>query len=128
MIIGIFLAKGNFVVKLESSDTSAIGYHIRMLANISFRTYDMLNAFSRTLEMYGIQHNKYGSAIRLGRVGATKVMEMVPESLLHLNPKLSMFRTVSDIVEKKGHRTLEGLNQIIEILYGENNGINNNEH
>ena len=66
MVIGIFLAKGNFIAKIEPSETTAIGYHIRMQANISFRTYDMQKAFSRALNMYGMPHSLQGSLVRLG--------------------------------------------------------------
>ena len=128
MLVGIFLAKGNFIVKLEPSETTLIGYQTRMKSNISFRTYDMLYAFSRTLEMYGIAHSLQGSLVRLGKESSVKVMKMIPETLHYLNPKLSTFKMVWDIVENKEHKTLKGLNQIIKILYGENNGTDNNEH
>ena len=50
------------------------------------------------------------------------------DTLHYLNPKLTTFKMVMDLVEDKEHKTLEGLNKIIEILYGENNGTNNNEY
>jgi len=128
MVIGIFLAKGNFIVKLEPSETTAIGYHIRMNANLSFRTYEMQSAFSRTLSMHDIPHSLQGSLVRLGKKSATKVAGMIPDTLHYLNPKLTTFKMVLDLVENKEHKTLEGLNRIIEILYGENNGTNNNEY
>ena len=129
MVLGIFLAKGNFVVKIEASETAAIGYRIMMQANVSFRTKEMLTAFSRTLEMLNIQHHQYhASGLRLGKKSAATVMKMIPETLHYLNPKLSTFKMVWDIVENKEHKTLRGLNRVIEILYGENNGINNNEY
>ena len=108
--------------------TTYIGYHIRMAANISFRTYNMQSAFSRTLEMHDVAHSLQGSLVRLGKKSAAKVAQMIPETLHYLNPKLSTFKMVWDIVENKEHKTLKGLNQIIKILYGENNGTNNNEH
>ena len=128
MLAGIFLAKGNFIVKLEPSETTAIGYHIRMAANISFRTYEMQSAFSRTLEMHDVAHSLQGSLVRLGKNSAAKVVQMIPETLHYLNPKLTTFKMVWDIVENKEHKTLQGLNKIIKILYGENNGTDNNEH
>tara|TARA_R100000388_G_scaffold30547_3_gene23902 strand:+ start:164 stop:568 length:405 start_codon:yes stop_codon:yes gene_type:complete len=129
MVLGIFLAKGNFVVKIEASETAAIGYQIMMQANVSFRTKEMLTAFSRTLGMLNIQHHQYHkSGLRLGKKSAATVMKMIPETLHYLNPKLSTFKMVWDIVENKEHKTLRGLNRVIEILYGENNGINNDEY
>lgn len=128
MIIGLFLAKGNFLAKIEPSETALIGYHIRLNANISLRTYDMQSAFSRTLKMYGVKHSIHGGLVRLGKESAGKIMKMIPETLHYLNPKLTTFKMVWDIVENKEHKTLQGLNQIIEILYGENNGTNNNEY
>ena len=128
MVIGIFLAKGNFIAKIEPSETTAIGYHIRMQANISFRTYDMQKAFSRALNMYGMPHSLQGSLVRLGKKSAFIAAELIPDTLHYLNPKLTTFKMVMDLVEDKEHKTLEGLNKIIEILYGENNGTNNNEY
>ena len=124
MLIGIFLAKGNFIVKMELSETSAIGYHIRLQSNVSLRTYEMQEAVSRTLTMYGVKHSTQGSQIRLAKNSSVKIMEMIPRTLHYLNPKLSTFKMVWDLVEDKQHKTLEGLNKIIKILYGENNEHN----
>ena len=124
MLIGIFLAKGNFIVKMELSETSAIGYHIRLQANVSLRTFEMQEAVSRTLTMYGVKHSTQGSQIRLAKNSSVKIMEMIPRTLHYLNPKLSTFKMVWDLVEDKQHKTLEGLNNIIKILYGEDNEHN----
>jgi hypothetical protein len=124
MLIGIFLAKGNFLAKIELSETTTIGYHIRLESNISLRTKEMKEALSRTLTMYGLKHSRSGSQIRLSRKSTTEIVNMIPRSLHHLNSRLVTFRTVLDLVEDKQHKTLDGLNRIIEILYGESDESN----
>jgi|TARA_R100000149_G_C5880429_1_gene145468 hypothetical protein len=138
MLTGIILASGKFFVSIKVEEKMRIGYSTKMGMDIRMDSYEFLETVHRSFQALGIKtiiKKKEGKhrprpilrirgAETLNTVRALIVFNSA-RSLNH-DESLGTFFKMLDIILKKGHRTLEGIEQIL-ILKGELDGSNNNE-
>lgn len=125
-LIGMLLVKGKFRAKVHLNPASAIGYSVSFKSAISSND-KMILAMKRTLNQLGVEYFSDGDfRIIFGKKGSMRLLEILPESMDELNAGLPSFREISLIVKDGGHKTLEGLEKIFEIM-GYENGSNEHE-
>jgi len=126
MLIGMFLYSSNPVITIVSDERYNIGYTSVLYITVR-GSRKSLEAISRSLIMSNIE-----SSIRLfgktktkgtltirGIDNLNKVCEMVPSSLPSLKEgQWDNFREALNIVSKKEHLTLSGLEKLITIKEG----------
>ena len=126
-LIGMLLIKAKYRVNIKLNHDSAIGYGVSVSGSISSNE-NMMVAIKRTLQQLQVPYYESGVfRIIFGKKACRRILEIIPESMDELNGKgLPTLREVMAIMEEKGHKTLDGLEKIFEIM-GYENGSNEHE-
>ena len=119
ILVGILLCKPAYNIELFRSPNSRLGYSVRPLIVIP-----LLHQINRTLSLYGIvnsvkevENKKRPKPILVirGIENNAKTMALIPEHLLQLQNHIQEHNDVVQMLVRKEHLTLTGIENIMKI-------------
>jgi hypothetical protein len=134
-LAGMLLAKGQFFCNVQVDEKMRIGYSVKLGVDIRMDSYEFLAGMQRAFQTYGVESKlkKEESATRkrpILKVRGVANIENVSKIIYGHTIKwrnhddtLESFITILGLVLMKEHRTMKGLELILE-LKGALNGIN----
>ena len=114
MLIGIFLAKGNFVSVVSRNDSTKIGYKVLLFIYLR-GNLDFLKAVKRSLHTVGIESKLEKNRLKISSDRIYKILDMIPEYTIANKNTLDEFRQIADLIKNKKHLTLKGLEIIMKM-------------
>ena len=135
-LAGILLAKGQFFCNVQVDEKMRIGYSVKLGIDVRMDSYEFLSGMQRAFQTYGVESKlkEEESATRkrpILKVRGVANIENVSKIIYGHTLKwrnhddtLESFITILGLVLMKKHRTMEGLELILE-LKGALNGTDN---
>ena len=123
ILVGILLCKPAYNIELFRSPNSRLGYSVRPLIVIR-GNLPLLHQINRTLSLYGIvnsvkevENKKRPKPILVirGIENNAKTMALIPEHLLQLQNHIQEHNDVVQMLVRKEHQTLTGIENIMKI-------------
>jgi len=126
-LAGILLAKGQFFCNVQIDEKMRIGYSVKLGIDIRMDSYEFLSGMQRAFQTYGVESKlkERESATRkrpILKIRGVSNIEKVSDIIYGLtlnwrnhDDTLDSFITILGLVLMKKHRTMEGLELILEI-------------
>lgn len=130
MLTGILLSKAQFHCRIQSDERMRIGYAVKLAIDIRMPSYDFLCGIARAMTTYGVESKvRRNESVRRKRpILSVRGIENIQSVLniivsetpfawnsLNHNDSLKPFIQIASIVDTKQHRTLEGLEKILNL-------------
>lgn len=121
-IIGILISKSRLEIRIAKDEKYKIGYstipRVTIRANKKF-----LKDFQRSLYQHQIEskyldeegHSRPKPVLYINGAHAKKLVRLVPEEYSDAHEQWPDFRTILDMLDRKEHLTLEGLETIMKM-------------
>ena len=117
LITGAMICRGNPTVRIARNADSRLGYRVTLSVNINLKNPMFLSHLRSELEKNFIDSTISSKGLTVGKLESILNLEKYLYShRIFFGEKWDAFWEVTDLVEQGKHLTVEGLEEIIEIV------------